>query len=32
MRENAPLYGWYHPTWAQQGGGKPEPWHWEYGG
>jgi hypothetical protein len=32
MRQNAPLYGWFHPAWAQQGGTKPEPWHWEYGG
>ena len=29
---NAPLYGWFHPGWAQQNGSKPEPWHWEYGG
>jgi D-alanyl-D-alanine carboxypeptidase-like protein len=29
---NAPLYGWFHPAWAQQGGSRPEPWHWEYGG
>jgi len=32
MSENAPLYGWFHPGWAQQNGSKPEPWHWEYGG
>lgn len=32
MLINAPLYGWFHPTWAQRGGSKPEPWHWEYGG
>jgi hypothetical protein len=32
MRENAALYGWFHPGWAQQNGSKPEPWHWEYGG
>lgn len=32
MRQNAPLYGWFHPAWAQQGGSRPEPWHWEYGG
>ncbi len=31
MRQNAPLYGWFHPSWAQQGGSKPEPWHWEFG-
>lgn len=32
MRANAPLYGWFHPSWAQPGGSRPEPWHWEYGG
>ncbi len=32
MRHNAPLHGWFLPTWAQQGGSKPEAWHWEYGG
>jgi hypothetical protein len=32
MDENASLYGWFHPGWAQQNGSKPEPWHWEYGG
>jgi len=32
MRQNAPLFGWYHPAWAQQSGSKPEAWHWEYGG
>ena len=32
MNVNAPLYGWFHPGWAQQTGSKPEPWHWEYGG
>jgi hypothetical protein len=32
MLVNAPLYGWFHPMWAQQLGSKPEPWHWEYGG
>lgn len=31
MRQNAPLYGWFHPQWAQQAGSKPEPWHWEFG-
>lgn len=30
MRANAPLYGWYHPTWARKNGSKPEAWHWEY--
>jgi zinc D-Ala-D-Ala carboxypeptidase len=32
MRQNAPLYGWFHPAWAQSGGSLPEPWHWEYAG
>ncbi|QKE84736.1 M15 family metallopeptidase [Arthrobacter sp. NEB 688] len=32
MRQNAPLYGWFHPAWAEAGGDLPEPWHWEYAG
>lgn len=32
MRVNAPTYGWALPAWAQAGGSKPEPWHWEYVG
>lgn len=32
MRQNAPLFGWFRPGWAQQGGSRPEPWHWEFGG
>jgi hypothetical protein len=32
MAENAPAYGWFPPAWAQEGGSRPEPWHWEYGG
>lgn len=32
MMANAPKYGWVNPTWAQQGGKKPEPWHWEFVG
>jgi len=32
MRANAPLFGWFHPSWAQAGGSRPEPWHWEFGG
>ena len=32
MRNTASLYGWFHPSWAQPGGSRPEPWHWEYGG
>lgn len=31
MRANAGSYGWYHPSWAEPGGSRPEPWHWEYG-
>ena len=32
LRQNAPLYGWYHPAWAEPSGALPEPWHWEYAG
>lgn len=32
MKQNAPLFGWYHPAWAEPGGSLPEPWHWEYAG
>jgi D-alanyl-D-alanine carboxypeptidase len=32
MVVNAPLYGWFHPGWAEPGGTRPEPWHWEYAG
>ena len=32
MRANAMAFGWFHPNWAQQGGSKPEPWHWEFAG
>lgn len=32
MKQNAPLFGWYHPAWAEPTGSKPEPWHWEYAG
>lgn len=32
MVENAPLYGYFHPLWAQIDGSRPEPWHWEFGG
>jgi hypothetical protein len=31
MVANAGKYGWEHPAWAEPGGSKPEPWHWEYG-
>lgn len=30
MQQHAPLFGFYHPAWAQAGGSKPEPWHWEF--
>ena len=30
MQQHAPLFGFYHPSWAQPGGSKPEPWHWEF--
>jgi hypothetical protein len=32
MKQNAPLYGWFHPDWAEASGSLPEPWHWEYAG
>jgi hypothetical protein len=32
MKQNAPLYGWFHPAWAEPEGALPEPWHWEYAG
>jgi hypothetical protein len=30
MQHNAPLYGWFHPAWAEPTGTMPEPWHWEF--
>jgi LAS superfamily LD-carboxypeptidase LdcB len=30
MKANAGKWGWVHPSWAEPGGSKPEPWHWEY--
>jgi LAS superfamily LD-carboxypeptidase LdcB len=30
MAENAGDFGFENPSWARQGGSKPEPWHWEY--
>ena len=30
--ENAAEFGWFLPSWAQAGGSKPEPWHWEFAG
>ncbi len=32
MKQHAPLYGWFHPAWAEPTGSLPEPWHWEYAG
>ncbi len=32
MRANAGRFGWIHPSWARQGGSRPEAWHWEYAG
>lgn len=32
LRENGPSYGWVNPSWAWQGNGREEPWHWEYVG
>lgn len=32
MRANAGRFGWVLPSWAQERGSKPEPWHWEYVG
>ncbi|MGA8044963.1 MAG: D-alanyl-D-alanine carboxypeptidase family protein [Dermatophilaceae bacterium] len=32
MKQNAPLFGWFHPSWAAADGRKPEPWHWEFAG
>jgi len=29
---HAPLFGWFHPAWAEPTGSRPEPWHWEFGG
>jgi murein DD-endopeptidase MepM/ murein hydrolase activator NlpD len=31
MKSHAPTYGWLHPAWADQGGNREEPWHWEFG-
>lgn len=32
MRANAGRFAFEHPSWAQQGGSKPEAWHWEFAG
>ena len=26
---HAGAHGWHQPSWAQRGGSRPEPWHWE---
>ena len=28
---HGPSFGWHHPAWAEPGGSRPEPWHFEYG-
>lgn len=30
MAQNGPRFGWINPYWARPGGGREEPWHWEY--
>ncbi|WP_116052022.1 D-alanyl-D-alanine carboxypeptidase family protein [Amycolatopsis palatopharyngis] len=32
MAANAQAFGWVHPGWARAGGGREEPWHWEFTG
>ena len=32
MVANAGRFGFLHPTWADPGHGREEPWHWEYAG
>lgn len=32
LAANGPKAGWHHPDWARAGGGREEPWHFEYGG
>ncbi len=32
MTANAGRFGFLHPTWADPGNGREEPWHWEYAG
>lgn len=31
LHANAGRFGWQHPGWAEPGGSRPEPWHWEFG-
>lgn len=32
LAANAPAFGWVNPGWARQGGGREEPWHFEFVG
>ncbi len=32
LKANSTLFGFVHPGWAEAGGGRPEPWHWEFTG
>ncbi|MFC8796136.1 M15 family metallopeptidase [Promicromonospora sp. NPDC057138] len=32
LAANGPKAGWHHPDWARAGGGREEPWHFEYEG
>ena len=32
MQAYAGRFGWFHPSWAEPGGSRPEAWHWEYAG
>lgn len=32
LAANGPQAGWIHPDWARAGGGREEPWHFEYKG
>jgi hypothetical protein len=32
LAANGPEAGWHHPEWARAGGGREEPWHFEYEG
>ena len=32
LRLNAGSFGWFHPSWAEPGESRPEPWHWEFAG
>lgn len=32
LADQAGTYGWVNPGWAQPGGSRPEPWHWEFTG